>query len=266
MKIALITGASSGLGREFLYQANKWVYVDEVWVVSRSEKALKELELISSYKLKIIPLDLTKESSLLKLNELLTKEKPDIKLLINNAGYGKFGDFDKINIDDDYGMINLNVKAVVAITRYAIPYMAPGAKIIEVSSRASFQPIPYMATYAASKAFVRSYTESIYYELKAKGIRIMALCPSYVNTKFLSRADSKENDRVKYFGKIYEAKDIVNKCYKDLYKTNKIVSTYGKNVHFTRFLIRFVSTKTVLKTFIKSQRKQQPENMSREEK
>ncbi len=260
MKIAIITGASSGLGREFVFQANKWTDAKAIWVISRSEKALKELELISSIPIRIIPLDLTKEASLFKFKELLDKEKPNIRLLINCAGYGKFGEYDDIDIADDFGMINLNVKAVVAITRYATPYLSKDSKVLQVSSRASFQPVPYMSTYAASKAFVRSYTESLYYELKPRGIRIMALCPSYVNTKFLSRADSKQNTKIKNFGKIYEAPDIVKRCYHDLYRSKKLVSTYGKEVKITRFLLRLLPTKVVLKIFLKSQKAKKEKN------
>jgi short-subunit dehydrogenase len=257
MKIAIITGASSGLGREFLFQANKWVNVDEIWVISRNEKSLEELKLITNIPLRIIPLDLTKEKSISKINELLEKESPDVKLLINNAGYAKFGDFDKIDLEDDLGMIDLNVKALVLLTRYVSKYMSSGAKILEVASRAAFQPIPYMATYQATKAFVKGYTESLYAESKPRGIRIMALCPSWVNTKFISRADTKQNDKVRYYGKIYEADVIVKRAYRDLYRRSKIVSTYGFNVKFVNFIMKFVSTKFVIGFYLRSQKKKQ---------
>lgn len=260
MNIAIITGASSGLGKEFLYQANKWAKVDEIWVISRNEKALNDLKLITNFKLRIIPLDLTKEASFDKYIELLKKEDPNVKLFINNAGYGKFGDFDKIDIKDDFGMIDLNIKAVVALTRYTIPYLKDGSKLLLVSSRASFQPVPYMATYAASKSFVRSYAESLYYELKPKGIRIMALCPTYVNTKFLLRAATEQNDRIYNYGKIYEPNVIVKRAYFELYRRKNLISTYGFNTKFTKFLIRFLPDKLIMKSFIRSQRKKEKIN------
>ena len=250
MDIAIITGASSGLGREFLYQANKWINVDEVWVISRNEKDLQELVLISAFKLRIIPLDLSKEFSLKKLKELIDSKKPNIKLLINSAGYGKMGEEEKIDLEDDLGMINLNDKALVAITRYSLPYMKEKSTIIQIASRAAYQPLPYMATYAASKAFVLRYSEALAVELKPRKIRVLAVTPSYVKTKWIDRANSKENDKLNNFGKFFEAKNVVKKAYHDAYKTKKLISALGFRVRFTRFLMRIIPDKLAMKIYL----------------
>lgn len=255
MDIAIITGASSGIGKEFLFQANSYINVDEIWVISRNEKELESLKLITKFKLRILPLDLTKDSSLKKIKELLDNEKPNIKLLINSSGYGKMGDFDQIALEDDMGMIDLNIKALVAITRFSTPYMTNGARIIQMASRAGFYPLPYMTTYAASKSFVLSYSEALAMELKPKKIRVVAVCPSFVKTKFISRADSKENDKFRNFGKLYNASDIVKRAYHDAYKTKKLVSIYGGEVKFTKFMARFLSIKSQMKIFLHMQKK-----------
>ena len=171
MNIAIVTGASSGMGREFVLQLSEYVTVDEIWVIARREQALNELKTEVSVPVRPIVLDLCNSESFTAFQALLEQEKPNVKLLVNAAGFGKFGDFQRVSLEDDCKMIDLNCKALVMMTRITLPYMASGSHILQLDSLSAFQPVPYITTYAATKAFVLSYSRAMNRELKAKGIR-----------------------------------------------------------------------------------------------
>ncbi len=265
MKIAVITGASSGMGKEFVLQLEKHILVDEIWVIARRLNILESLQNEITTKIRPIQLDLTNSSSFDLYKELLEDEKPEVLLLVNAAGYGRFADFDDFPLEDDLRMIDLNVKALVAMTRLTIPYMSKGSNIIEVDSLSAFQPVPYINTYAATKSFVLSYSRGLNVEVKAKyGIRVMALCPYWVKSEFFSHAYESGSSRVQNFNYLYEAKDVVSGAYRDCYKTKKDVSIYGKYPKLQVFLVKHLSTKTVMKTWLKQQRK--PKNSQKVDK
>ena len=148
--IAVVTGASSGMGREFVRQLDQYVKVDEVWVIARREEALAALQKEVVPKVRALPLDLRKPESFAAYAAALETEKPDVKLLVNAAGYGKFGAWDTIAMEDDMGMIDLNCKALVAMTRLTLPYMREGSHVLQLDSLSAFQPVPYITTYGAS--------------------------------------------------------------------------------------------------------------------
>ena len=150
MNIAIVTGASSGMGREFARQLTEYVSVDEIWVIARRSEALRSLQDEVSRPLRVIPLDLTQSDSFQTMAKLLEAEKPNVKLLVNAAGFGKFGSFQQISMEDDCRMIDLNCKALVRMTRLVIPYMAPGSHILQLDSLSAFQPVPYITTYGAT--------------------------------------------------------------------------------------------------------------------
>ena len=174
MNIAIVTGASSGMGREFVRQLGGYVSVDEIWAVARRASALETLKAETSVPVRPIVLDLLEESSFTELEVLLEAEKPNVMLLVNAAGFGKFGAYQKVPVEDDCRMIDLNCKALLLMTRLCVPYMQPGSHILELDSLSAFQPVPYITTYAATKAFVLSYSRAMNRELKAKGIRCTA--------------------------------------------------------------------------------------------
>jgi short-subunit dehydrogenase len=124
MKIAIVTGASSGMGREFVLQLGNYVSVEEIWVIARRRDALEALAEKVSTKIRPVTLDLCKEESFTALAELLAAEKPDVKLLVNAAGFGKFGSHHRISMEDELKMIDLNSRALVAVTRLVLPYSA----------------------------------------------------------------------------------------------------------------------------------------------
>ena len=254
MKIAIVTGASSGMGREFVRQLHAYIQPDEIWAVARRKSALEELASETTIPVRPIALDLGKEDSFRELAALLEAEKPDVELLVNAAGFGKFGDFQNISMEDDLKMIDLNCKALVAMTRMCLPYMHRGAHILQLDSLSAFQPVPYITTYGASKAFVLSYTRSCNAELKPQGIRMMAMNPAWVKTECFNPA-FQTNNRVQYFNYVYEAKDVVATGLRDLYKTKKDVSIHGLPVKLQVLGVKLLPHSIVMKVWMNQQKK-----------
>ena len=255
MNIAIVTGASSGMGKEFVLQLNQYVSVDEIWVIARRENALEALKEQSAVPLKVIPLDLCKEESYEKYAAVLEAEKPDVKLLVNAAGFGKFGSFDKVSLQDDCRMIDLNCKALVAVTRLTLPYMRAGSHILQLDSLSAFQPVPYITTYGATKAMVLSYSRAMNVELKSRGIRMMSMNPGCVKTEFFDHAFQTNDNEVQYFNRLYEAKDVVATGLKDLYRSRKQVSIHGLPVKLQVFMVKLVPHSLVMKIWLNQQKK-----------
>ena len=193
MKVTLITGASSGIGEAFARRlaAEKHNLV----LVARSENALHELcdELMLKHQITAhyVVLDLSEFGADRKLLEETDRHGFEIEWLINNAGFGSAGDFSKLDVDHELQMIELNVSALVALTHCYLGKMRErkSGTIINVSSAAGFQPIPFMATYAATKAFVSSFSEAIAEENRPYGIQVLALCPGSTKTNFFAASN-----------------------------------------------------------------------------
>ena len=255
MNIAIVTGASSGMGREFVFQLSQYVRVDEIWAIARRENALESLKEICPVPVRPIPLDLCSEESFEAYEQLLASEKPNVKLLVNAAGFGKFGAYHKVPTVDDCRMIDLNCKALLMMTRLTVPYMQTGSHILQLDSLSAFQPVPYITTYAATKAFVLSYSRSMNRELKPLGIRCMAMNPGWVKTEFFDHAFQTNNSEVQYFDRLYEAKDVVATGLRDLYKSKKDVSIHGLPVKVQVLLVKLVPHNLVMNIWLKQQKK-----------
>ena len=254
MRIAIVTGASSGMGREFVRQLSGYIQPDEIWAIARRKSALEELAAETAIPVRPIVLDLGKESSFEEFSALLAQTRPEVELLVNAAGFGKFGDFDAIPLENDLSMIDLNCKALVAMTRICLPYMHRGSRILQLDSLSAFQPVPYITTYGATKAFVLSYTRACNAELKPRGIRMMAMNPAWVKTEFFNHA-FQTNDRVQYFNYVYEAKDVVATGLKDLYKSKKDISIHGLPVKLQVLGVKLLPHKLVMKVWMNQQKK-----------
>ena len=152
MKIAIITGASSGMGREFVLQLDRQQSYDEIWVIARRKDRLESLANEVHASLRPIALDLTEENALEDYRALLESEKPSVQTLVNASGFGKFGAFTDTPLDQMLNMIDLNTKALTAITYLTLPYMERGSEIYQLGSLSSFQPVPYIGVYGATKA------------------------------------------------------------------------------------------------------------------
>ncbi len=255
MNIAIVTGASSGMGQEFVRQLGGYVSVDEIWVIARRADALKRLQEEIQTPVRVVPLDLCLQESFQKFEALLQKEKPNVKLLVNAAGFGKFGTFDEIPLEEDCRMIDLNCKALVAMTRLTLPYMTPGSHILQLDSLSAFQPVPYITTYGATKSFVLSYTRAANAELKGRGIRMMAMNPGWVKTEFFNHALTTNDAKVQYFNYLYEAKDVVATGLKHLYRTKKEYSVHGFPIQNQVRLVKLLPHNIVMKVWMQQQKK-----------
>ena len=255
MKIAIVTGASSGMGREFVRQLSAYVQVDEIWAVARRREALEALKAEAPVPVRPVVLDLLKSESFDELRSLLEGEQPEIALLVNAAGFGKFGAYHKATMEDDCRMIDLNCKALLVMTRLCIPYMSPGSHILELDSLSAFQPVPYITTYGATKAFVLSYSRAMNRELKCKGIRVMAMNPGWVKTEFFRHAFQSNDGEVQYFDRLYEAADVVRTGLHDLYKTKKDCSIHGLPVKLQVLAVKLVPHRFVMDIWLNQQKK-----------
>ena len=215
--IAIITGASSGIGREFVKTLKDHGNYDELWVIARSADKLQALSEETPIPVRPVPMDLSDPAFIGEMESLLQAENPAVRLLINASGYGKFDAVEKLSMEDDLGMIDLNCRALTAMTKLVLPYMHEGARIIEIASVAAFQPIPYINVYGASKAFVLSFSRALNREVRKRGIHVMALCPFWTKTAFFDRAVKKDEDAVvKKYVAMYETPFIVKKAWKAL--------------------------------------------------
>lgn len=244
MNIAIITGASSGMGNEFVLQGDKRYALDEIWVIARREERLNSL--IPKCKAKVVPIaiDLLKEESFAILKDKLQNENPNVKLLVNASGFGKFSKVENADINALQDMCDLNFKALIKVTQIVLPYIKEGGKILQVGSLSSFEPVPHLAVYAATKAGVLSYSRALAHELKSRKIRVLCLCPYWVKTEFFSQANEKE--KIKKFDVMYEADFVVKKAYKKLDKSKCDYVVPGFYASFIRFLAKILPHKLMM--------------------
>lgn len=250
--IAIVTGASSGMGRDFVRTLSDNITVDEMWVIARRKDRLLALKEEISIPIKAIDLDLSKDESIKKLEKLLKEEKVNVKILINASGYGKFDSVSKLSYEDNVGMIDLNISAVTKMCIICIPFMKEGSKIINIASLAAYQPTPYMNIYAASKSYVLHFSRALNRELKKKGIHVMALCPYWTKTEFFDVAKTKSgliNDYIVMYNSI----DVVNSAWKAL-KKNKDVCLHGFVSKFQVLFCKLMPHRVIMNIWLKQQK------------
>lgn len=245
MNIAIITGASSGMGKDFVINADKRYNLDEIWVIARREDRLLALQ--QNCKAKIVPLafDLTKSESFEFIKSKLENESPNVKLLVNASGFGKMAEFENSNLKCNADMCDLNLKALIIMTQIVLPYVKEGGKIIEVGSLSSFEPVPHLSVYAGTKAGVLSFTRALSHELKRKKIKVLCLCPYWVKTEFFDRANEKE--KLKKLDILYDSDFVVKVAYKTIDKTNKNYVVPGKYAKLIRLFAKIMPHNFMMK-------------------
>lgn len=204
-KIAIVTGASSGMGRETALLLAKRPEVEEIWLVARREDRLVELaaEIMVRASVRTFALDLSKEESVDTLITELKRAKGQVCWLVNGAGFGQIGRVDGLGAEIQLSMLDLNCRALTALTVAALPYMREGARIMNYASAAAFLPQPGFAVYAATKSYVLSFSRALARELSKRQITVTAICPGPVKTEFFDIAE--RTGEIKVYKKILMA-------------------------------------------------------------
>ena len=253
-KITIITGASSGMGAEFARQiyknkinSNDTHIIRELWLFARNKEKLEsvksELENDSeekSYIIRTVPMNLSGKEGINLFKTFLSTEKFsggfEIELVVNNAGFGTYGPFEETDLDRELEMIDLNCTSLTGMCGAVLPYLHKDSSIINVASLASFLPLGNFAVYAATKAYVLSFSVALAAELKDKGITVSALCPGSVSTDFANVASNGVRKEV------LNGKDpvkVVAHCLKKAKKGKKII-LWSPKWKFTAFMSHFI--------------------------
>ena len=251
-KIAVITGASSGMGRDFVKMIDKIEDCDEIWVIARRKERLEEIESETGKAIRPVELDLSVNEKIEEYGKLLENERPEVVALVNAAGFGKFGKFEDIPLKEQMNMIDLNCKALMAVTYLTLPYMPEGSRVYQLGSLSAFQPVPYITTYGATKAFVLSFSRALNKELEKRNIKMIAVCPGWVRTEFFDRAV--KDDTITYYNKFFTSDEVVRRAIYDMYR-GKDVSVCGASIRAQVLLTKLLPHKLVMKIWCKQQKK-----------
>ena len=244
---ALITGASSGIGLNFSHKYAEAGH--DVILVARSVSKLQSLsaELESKYKIKahVIPSDLSQPGSVKALYIQVKELGLEVDVLINNAGFGLFGEFEKTELSKELDMIQVNITALTELSKYFGADMVERRKgqILNVASTAAFQPGPLMAVYYATKAYVLSLTEALANEWEQYGIKVMALCPGATKTGFRDTADLQESKL--FQSGVMSVENVVEEAYKQMSDKGKVIIIPGLRNKILAKSIRFMPRKMV---------------------
>ena len=208
MKIALVTGASSGMGVEFVKLLDR-EGMDELWLVARREDRLNSIATDCKTPVRVIALDLLEEGACNKLLDMVKESDAKVSWLINSAGFGEFGEVAVQSVSTQMRMIDLNVKVTVEMCNLFVPVMEKGGHIVNLGSASVFNPLPYFNIYASTKSFILHYSRGLYYELKPRDIHVSVFCPGWVRTEFFEHTRDNEVRSPKSYSPMTEPDDVV---------------------------------------------------------
>ena len=250
MKIAVITGASAGIGREFVRAVDREERFDEIWVIARRLERLEALAAECRNRLRPVALDLADLDNVAVYRALLEQEQPEISLLINAAGCGVFGPFAEKDLDKQLKSATLNSLALTAMCHVSLPYMREGARIVNMGSNSAWQPVPYQTVYGASKSYVLNFSRALGRELQPRKIQVMCVCPGWIKTEFQQVAH--HDEYIRYVDRWYGPEEVAAQALKDLRK-GKSVSILGHPVRRQVRLVKFLPVKLVMDIWCKQQ-------------
>ncbi len=249
-RIAIVTGASGGLGREFVRQLLDDHSLDEIWAVARHLDKLQELISLDESRIKIFSADMGVPQEIQKFAENFSSV--NIAYLINNAGYAKFCSYEDLDVATSLDMIAVNCGGVVALGLYAIDHMERGSHIINIASQASFQPLPYQNIYSSTKAFVRHYSRALNVELKEKGILVTAVCPGWIQTHLYDRALIGATKATRRFCGMVTPDKVAARALKDAAK-GRDMSVYSFYTKFSHLVAKVLPQKWMMKIWLLQQ-------------
>ena len=251
MRVAIITGASSWLWKEFVSPMYRRE-VDQIRILARSKKKLEEIS--KEYWERVVPyvIDLSKKEEIDLFLESLQATWAEVMYLVNNAWFWRFWSFEGVNIEDSLKMIDVNIKAIIHLISWCLPYMWKESHILNVSSMASFQPVPYLSVYAWTKSFLKSYSRALNVELKDKYVTVTAVCPWWMKTGFMDEADVWAKKTPKKYVHMSNPEYVAEKALKDAEKW-KDISVYWGYTKMIRFLSFILPDKRLMKFWLRQQ-------------
>lgn len=249
---AIITGANSGLGKEFVKLLLEQKELSEIWAIARNQEKLNLLQKEFGEKIRVFSMDLSDRNHFQDLDTILNESNVSVKYLINNAGFAKFCSYDDIDMAESLNMVDLNINAVIALCLLCIPHMDKGSHIINIASQASFFPLPYQNIYSSTKAFVRNYTRALNVELQEKGITATAVCPGWMKTDLFKRGIIDAKKGTNNFSCIVSPHVVARKALKDA-QNKKDISVYGVYVKFTHLLSKILPQRMMMKIWLTQQ-------------
>ena len=253
-RIAVITGASSGMGRRCVETCGELGPFDEVWVIARRREKLEELRDMAPCPVRVLAMDLTDRRSFEVYAAALAEEPVEVKLLVNAAGFGKFRGVMDTPLEVNLNMADLNCQALQALCELTVPYMPRGGRIVNFASQAAYQPIPSIDVYGATKAFVLSYSRALNRELRGRGVTVTAVCPFWTRTAFFDRAiDPDQEPVVKQYDVMYDPRDVVAHAWWDV-QAGRDVSRFGGVARFEMILAKLLPHSFVMSYWMRQQK------------
>ena len=250
MRVAVVTGASAGIGREFVYAIDRQENLDEIWVIARRADRLEELKDKCRTPVRPIVLDLSELRALDDYKAILESERPEIAILVNAAGFGVFGPFAEKDLQKQLSSATVNSLALTGMCHISLLYMKKGDCIINMGSNSSWQPVPYQAVYGASKSYVLNFSRALCRELKPKGIHVLCVCPGWIKTEFQQVAH--HDEYIRFVDRWYGPEEVVAQAMSDL-KKKKMVSILGHPVRRQVRLVKFLPVKFVMDIWCRQQ-------------
>ena len=252
-RIAVVTGASSGLGAEFVKLLLREPEIAEIWLIARNTEKLNQLAAGSGGRCKAVPLDLSEQRNIDAFAEMLRAEKISVRYLVNSAGYGKFGNYGDLSAEQSRNMIDLNISGTVGMCLACLPCMHRGCRILNIASLASAMPLPDLNIYAATKAFVRNYSRALHAELKPRGITVTAVCPGWMDTGFIANAQTGSRNSPTVFAAITAPGAVAEKALRDA-KRGRDLSVYGIFPKLTYAAAKLLPQKAIMQGWMLMQK------------